>query len=470
MAKRLRAPRDAFRRGRSIIERRHRRPGFRTMRGVLCESACGSSYPVFSSPPRLDGSTVLPREHGMHTNPTRHVVTGAFGYSGKHIARRLLDAGHHVATLTNSPNRPHEFGDRIEVLPLAFEDHDQLVASLRGADVLYNTYWVRFNHRMFTHDEAVRNTKRLFAAARDAGVRRIVHTSITKPSLDSPFEYFRGKAELEDALRETGVSHAILRPRPCCSAAPTSSSTISPGRCAHSPSSACSATAGTACSPCTWTTSQSWPSSRGPARRTPPWTPSASNSSPTENSFKPSAPSSASVGRWSACPPRWGWPWQGCSAGSSATSMLTREEIGALMAGSARHGCGTHRPDEAHRVGDESQRHARQALRQRTGPAQGSNRGVRIAVNPASGGRRPRTNNLGAFTRRFGLLQLPHNRPIGRTHARTGGGAAERAGLENRFTLRGDVGSNPTLSASRLSRTNAPLIAGRFQLDKPGTN
>jgi NADH dehydrogenase len=141
-----------------------------------------------------------------------HVVTGAFGYSGRYIARRLLDAGHAVRTLTNSPQREHPFGDRIDVRPLSFVDHAGMVESLSGAAVLYNTYWVRFNHRAFTFADAVRNMRALFAAARDAGVERVVHVSITNPSVDSPLEYFRGKAQLERSLVESGLSHAILRP------------------------------------------------------------------------------------------------------------------------------------------------------------------------------------------------------------------------------------------------------------------
>jgi NADH dehydrogenase len=65
---------------------------------------------------------------------------------------------------------------------------------------------------MFTHGEAVKNTLVLFEAARRAGVRRVVHVSITNPSEDSPLEYFAGKARLERALCEGGLSHAILRP------------------------------------------------------------------------------------------------------------------------------------------------------------------------------------------------------------------------------------------------------------------
>ncbi len=136
-----------------------------------------------------------------------HAVTGAFGYSGRYIARHLLDAGHQVITLTNAPADPDPFGGQVRAFPFSFDRPDELAASLRGVSVLYNTYWVRFNHRSFTHQQAVANTKTLFTAARDAGVRRIVHVSITNPSDTSRLEYFRGKAELERAL-----SYAILRP------------------------------------------------------------------------------------------------------------------------------------------------------------------------------------------------------------------------------------------------------------------
>ncbi|MCB9837799.1 MAG: NAD(P)H-binding protein [Phycisphaeraceae bacterium] len=142
----------------------------------------------------------------------RHAVTGAFGYSGRYIAQRLLDDDRDVITLTNSPARDHDFGDRIPAHPLCFDDPEALACSLEGVGVLYNTYWVRFNHKSFNHADAVRNTMILFDAAKRAGVRRVVHVSITNPSEDSPLEYFSGKARLERALRESGLSHAILRP------------------------------------------------------------------------------------------------------------------------------------------------------------------------------------------------------------------------------------------------------------------
>jgi len=143
---------------------------------------------------------------------TRYVVTGAFGYSGKYITERLLAGGARVGTLPNSLHKENPFGERVQAYPFHFDQPDLLARSLEGVEVLVNTYWVRFNYGTFSHAQAVRNTETLFAAARRAGVKRVVHVSITNPSEDSPLEYFRGKASVERRLIESGLSYAILRP------------------------------------------------------------------------------------------------------------------------------------------------------------------------------------------------------------------------------------------------------------------
>jgi uncharacterized protein YbjT (DUF2867 family) len=139
------------------------------------------------------------------------IVTGAFSYSGAAIARELLQRGHHVRTLTGHPERAPA-GSPIDSHPLDFGDAQQLTSSMAGAHTLYNTYWVRFAHGEMSHELAVANSKVLFAAAGAAGVRRIVHISITHPSLTSADSYFRGKAEVEQALAGCGVPYAVARP------------------------------------------------------------------------------------------------------------------------------------------------------------------------------------------------------------------------------------------------------------------
>lgn len=139
-------------------------------------------------------------------------VTGAFSYSGKYITKKLIERGEEVITLTNHPNRPDPFNGKVEAFPLNFSNAEELVKNLRGIDVLVNTYWVRFDKGSNTQPKAVENTKILVDAAAKAGVKRIVHISITNPSADSHLPYFWGKAANEKFVVDSGMNYAILRP------------------------------------------------------------------------------------------------------------------------------------------------------------------------------------------------------------------------------------------------------------------
>jgi uncharacterized protein YbjT (DUF2867 family) len=138
-------------------------------------------------------------------------VTGAFSYSGKYITRRLLSQGQEVITLTGHPDRPSPFGAAVQAYPLDF-DEAGMARALEGVDTLYNTYWIRFDYGQNTQTRAVENTRALIKAAKMAGVRRIVHISITNPSSTSPLPYFHGKALNEKTVIESGISYSILRP------------------------------------------------------------------------------------------------------------------------------------------------------------------------------------------------------------------------------------------------------------------
>lgn len=143
----------------------------------------------------------------------RIAVTGAYGFSGQYIARRLLDSGHEVITLTNSPDRKNPFEKRVQAFRYNFSRPAELEESLRDVDVLINNYWVRFdNPPQFTFAKAIANSKVLLDAAKRAGVRRVVHISITNPERKSDLPYFSGKAEVEAHLQSTGMSYSILRP------------------------------------------------------------------------------------------------------------------------------------------------------------------------------------------------------------------------------------------------------------------
>lgn len=143
-----------------------------------------------------------------------YAVTGAFSYTGKYITRLLLERNKNacIINITGHPNRQSPFGGSVKVLPFNFDDYKKLVSALKGVRILFNTYWVRFSHRDNTFGQAVANVQNLIRAAAEAGVERFVHISITNPSTDSAFAYFRGKAIMEETLIQSGLSYAIIRP------------------------------------------------------------------------------------------------------------------------------------------------------------------------------------------------------------------------------------------------------------------
>ncbi|MHB1421579.1 MAG: SDR family oxidoreductase, partial [Bacillota bacterium] len=144
--------------------------------------------------------------------PELNIVTGAFSYTGKYITRRLLDMGITVKTLTGHPANGDPFGNRVKAMAYDFDNPRKLAENLHGATTVYNSYWVRFAHGKTTYEQAVNNTITLIQAAREAGVRRFVHISISNPSENSSLPYFKGKALLEKAVINSGMSYAIIRP------------------------------------------------------------------------------------------------------------------------------------------------------------------------------------------------------------------------------------------------------------------
>ena len=163
--------------------------------GVWC-SQTGSMGSNGSGPPRGSCTSSL----------------GAFSYTGSYVARRLFDQGVRVKTLTRRPDQPNLFGDRLEAALLDFSDQDGLSRSMEGAGVLYNTYWIRFARGQMTFDRAAENTGTLFEAAKEAGVEKLVHFSVSNPSHSDRLPYFRAKAQVEETLTGLGVPYAVIRP------------------------------------------------------------------------------------------------------------------------------------------------------------------------------------------------------------------------------------------------------------------
>ena len=139
-------------------------------------------------------------------------VTGAFSYTGQYIACALMQRDWEVITLTRNPNKPHPLQGKIKAFPLDFSNPKQLSTTLQGTEVLLNTYWVRFNYPGSSFEQAVENTRILLKAAVEAGVRRVIHISVSNPDMNPGLPYFRGKTQVETIIQSGELSYAILRP------------------------------------------------------------------------------------------------------------------------------------------------------------------------------------------------------------------------------------------------------------------
>ena len=105
------------------------------------------------------------------------VVTGAFGFIGRYIAKALLEQGKEVRTITTHPEKPNPFGASGKAFPYTFNNSDQLTANLHGADALYNTYWIRFPYDGQTYESALETTRTLFNFVRHFGLSKVLSTA-----------------------------------------------------------------------------------------------------------------------------------------------------------------------------------------------------------------------------------------------------------------------------------------------------
>jgi len=159
-------------------------------------------------------------------------ITGARSNSGRYISDILWRANPtlEIVNLTGNPkgrewaSNTCDTQDRMQDLPFNFDQPAKMRHNLEGADALILTYWER---SPLTAAEkaagkewpALMKVRALIDAAADAGVRRVVYVSHTRPELGHAcgISYITGKLQAEQYLRERmPAKTAVACVRPCC--------------------------------------------------------------------------------------------------------------------------------------------------------------------------------------------------------------------------------------------------------------
>lgn len=143
-------------------------------------------------------------------------VLGGSGFVGRHVCAALAARGFHVRVPTRDRERAKHLTLLPTVEPITADVHDTgtLKELLRGCDAVINLVGVLHggsNNASFaaTHVELAR---KLIAACRDTGVRRVLHMSSINAATDGPSDYLRSKGEAEALVRHSALDYTIFRP------------------------------------------------------------------------------------------------------------------------------------------------------------------------------------------------------------------------------------------------------------------
>ncbi|SNW19617.1 putative nucleoside-diphosphate sugar epimerase [Mycolicibacterium thermoresistibile] len=146
----------------------------------------------------------------------RVLVTGATGYVGSRLVTSLLAAGHDVVAASRNPRRLTDFGwyDRVTPVALDAHDEDSVSAALaragsgaRPVDVIY--YLVHGIGQDGFREADNRAAANVAAAAKYAGVRRIVYLGGFVPDGEALSEHLSSRAEVAHALHVDGGADVV---------------------------------------------------------------------------------------------------------------------------------------------------------------------------------------------------------------------------------------------------------------------
>jgi uncharacterized protein YbjT (DUF2867 family) len=148
----------------------------------------------------------------MSAGEIKCLVTGATGYIGGRLAPRLLDRGVAVRAMARNPDKLEgvDWRDRVEVVRGDLGEPDSLTAAFDGVDVVYYLVHSMGSSKDFVTEEA-RSARHVVAAARRAGVRRLVYLSGLHPTGTELSPHLRSRVAVGDILLDSGIETIVLQ-------------------------------------------------------------------------------------------------------------------------------------------------------------------------------------------------------------------------------------------------------------------
>lgn len=139
------------------------------------------------------------------------LVAGATGQQGGAVTKNLLEKGFAVRAMTRNPEGEKALGlksNEVEIVKADMNDPDTLTAALDG---VYGVFSVQ-NFWETSYEGEVTQGKTLADAAKAAGVKHFVYTSVASANKNTGLSHFDSKFEIEEYIRSIDLPYTIVRP------------------------------------------------------------------------------------------------------------------------------------------------------------------------------------------------------------------------------------------------------------------
>lgn len=148
----------------------------------------------------------------MPARDIRCLVTGATGYIGGRLVPQLLGDGYRVRALARDPDKLSDvpWRDDAEVVRGDLGEPESLTAAFEGVDVVYYLVHSMGTSKDFAADEGA-SANHVVAAARRAGVRRLVYLSGLHPPGSDLSPHLRSRKAVGDILIDSGIETVVLQ-------------------------------------------------------------------------------------------------------------------------------------------------------------------------------------------------------------------------------------------------------------------
>jgi NADH dehydrogenase len=150
------------------------------------------------------------------TNEKKVFLTGATGFVGRSVLRRLLSLGYHPVCLVRDASRAQvRMPGRCTWIEGSLDDREALAECAESADACIHLVGIimEIHRRGQTFERIhVEGTRNVVQASRSAGVKRFIHMSALGSHSGAESDYHRTKAEAERLVQGSGLDWTIFQP------------------------------------------------------------------------------------------------------------------------------------------------------------------------------------------------------------------------------------------------------------------